>query len=298
MNKYMPKVSIGLPVYNGEQFLREALDSLLGQTFENFELIILDNASTDGTEKICREYANKNRRIRYYRNEENIGAARNFNRVFELSTGKYFKWAAHDDICAPSFIAACVEVLEREDSVVLCYPKTKLIDKDGNYVGVSYKPLRNTNELEPQKRFQDILIHAVWCFEVFGVMRSDILKKTALIGKYFGSDKVLLAELSLFGQFREINKNLFFRRCHPEQATNMTVDKKFVWIDPYSKKIIPFQLKALIAYLSAPNKAPLNLRQKLDCYLSVVILVLKLEKWKKLFLPGRDNYFGINFRKR
>ncbi len=298
MKSNQPLVSIGLPVYNGEQFLREALDSLLVQTFENFELIISDNSSTDGTEKICREYANKDRRIRYYRNEENVGAARNFNRVFELSTGKYFKWAAYDDICAPSFIAECVEVLERENSVVLCYPKTKLIDKDGNYVGVSYRSLGNTNALEPQKRFHEILIHAVWCFEVFGLMRGDVLKKTSLIGKYFGSDKVLLSELSLFGQFQEINKELFFRRCHPEQATNMTVDDKAVWIDPYSRRIIPFQLEALISYFCATEKAPLNLRQKLDCYLSVVKLVLKLEKWKKLLLPGKDNYFGINFLKR
>ncbi len=298
MNNNQPLVSIGLPVYNGEQFLRDALDSLLKQTFENFELIISDNASTDNTEKICREYTKKDQRIRYYRNPENIGAARNFNRVFELSKGKYFKWAAHDDICAPSLISVCVEVLEKEDSVVLCYPKTKLINKDGNWLNVSYKSLGQTNFLEPQKRFDEILTKAVWCFEIFGVMRREMLGKTSLIGKYFGSDKVLLAELSLLGQFQEINQPLFFRRCHREQATNMTVDDKAIWIDPYSKRIIPFQLEALIAYFYATEKAPLNIRQKLGCYLSVIKLIIKLDKWKKILLPGKYNYFGINFIKK
>jgi glycosyltransferase involved in cell wall biosynthesis len=298
MSNNQPLVSIGLPIYNGEKFLREALDSLLSQTFENFELIISDNASTDKTEEICRKYADKDRRIRYYRNEENIGAARNFNRVFEISTGKYFKWAAHDDICAPNFIADCVEVLDREDSVVLCYTDVQLINEDGTCIdsNLGYEPLE-LDALDPQKRFDDVLSRAIWCFEVFGLMRADVLKKTSLIGKYFGSDKVLLAELSLLGQFRGVDQKLFFRRIHAEQATLMNVREKYTWIDPYSGKIIPFQLKALIGYLFAVEKAPLNFSEKLYCYLSVLKLVLKAEKWKKLLLPSSDNYFGFTYWK-
>ena len=99
-----PRVSIGLPVYNGENFLEFALDSILGQTFQDFELIISDNASTDATESICRRYAAKDSRIRYYRNPNNQGAAQNYNRVFALARGEYFKWAAHDDVCKPNYL--------------------------------------------------------------------------------------------------------------------------------------------------------------------------------------------------
>src|SRR5436190_12174806 len=94
-----PIVSIGLPVFNGERYLRQALDSLLGQDFQDFELIISDNASTDRTAEICRAYVAKDRRIRYYRNESNIGSAPNYRRVFELARGEFFKWCSHDDVC-------------------------------------------------------------------------------------------------------------------------------------------------------------------------------------------------------
>ena len=107
----MPRVSIGIPVYNGGRFIKEAIDSILAQTFEDFELILSDNASTDETEEICKEYATLDRRIRYYRNEENLGAAKNYNRVFELSNGEYFKWASHDDLCAPEYLERCIAAL-------------------------------------------------------------------------------------------------------------------------------------------------------------------------------------------
>jgi len=128
-----PSVSIGMPIYNAEKFLRQALDALLGQTFGDFELIISDNGSTDGSEAICREYASKDSRIKYYKNETNLGAAKNFNRVFELSRGEYFKWASHDDICDPEYLERCVELLDRNPAVVLCYPKANTIDEQGNW---------------------------------------------------------------------------------------------------------------------------------------------------------------------
>jgi len=119
IKNHKPRVSIGLPVYNGENYLEEAIDSILAQTYKDFELIISDNASTDRTPDICQAYANKDPRIRYYRNEKNIGAAVNFNRVFELSSSEYFKWAAHDDIIAPDYISECIEILDNDDSIVL-----------------------------------------------------------------------------------------------------------------------------------------------------------------------------------
>ena len=124
-----PLVTIGLPVYNGGQFLATALDSLLGQTFTDFELIISDNASTDTTEEICREYARADARVRYRRSSENRGFTWNANRVVELAAGKFFRWAAHDDACLPTFLERCVETLRSESpSVVLAYPRSKVID--------------------------------------------------------------------------------------------------------------------------------------------------------------------------
>ncbi len=127
------KVSIGLPVYNGEVYLKEAIESILNQTYGDFELVISDNDSNDMTQAICIDYLKKDRRIRYYRNAKNMGAAYNYNRVFKLSNGKYFKWAAHDDICHPEFLEKCINVLDTEKEVVLCYPIAQVIDENGNF---------------------------------------------------------------------------------------------------------------------------------------------------------------------
>lgn len=289
-----PKVSIGLPVYNGEDFLKEALDSILSQTFKDFELVISDNASTDKTEEICLEYAAKDQRIRYYRNNQNLGAAWNYNRVFKLSNGKYFKWAAHDDICAPTFIASCVEVLDRDEAVVLCYPQTEHIDENGKLKLVHFSSPQCTDCLEPQKRFHDILLNELSCEEVFGLIRADILRSTSLIGTYFSSDKVLLAELSLYGRFQALAEALYFRRSHPKQATNISVSEKYTWITTQGRHWVPFQAKALRGYWVVVRKAPLSRSQKLACYISVVhLLRLRLSKWQSLLLPGSNNYFGV-----
>ena len=293
-----PKISIGMPIYNGEEFIRESIDSILAQTFTDFELIITDNTSTDKTQEICEEYAAKDQRIHYHRNEQNFGAAANFNYAFKLAKGDYFKWAAHDDICAPTFLSDCIEVLEQDQSVVLCYPRTKLINAKGNWVGVSYRSLQGVNSSQGSDRFRDILVNSVWCFEVFGLMRSDILAKTSLIGSYYGSDKALLAELSLLGRFCEVDKELFFRRCLPKQSTNLTVKEKTTWIDTKkSFRLVPFQVRALLGYVSAVGGSPLNVYDKASCYLAIMQLFLKADKWKKLLLPGPSNYFGINFKK-
>ena len=112
------KLTIGLPVYNGDNFLEECLESILAQTFRDFKLIISDNASTDRTESICRRFAENDPRVKYYRNEKNIGAAPNFNRVFELSNTEYFKWIAHDDVHKPDFVEQCVHILETDQNPV------------------------------------------------------------------------------------------------------------------------------------------------------------------------------------
>lgn len=152
-----PYISIGLPVYNGENFLRETLDSILAQTFKDFELIISDNASTDNTAAICRAYASQDRRVCYYRNEHNLGAAPNYNRVFELSNGKYFKWAAHDDLYAPEYLEQCIKILESNSEIVLCYSPVIFIDNQGKELRKSASELLNLSSPKAPERFQEYL---------------------------------------------------------------------------------------------------------------------------------------------
>ena len=136
---HRPTVSIGLPVYNGENFLADALESLIGQTYGDFEIIVSDNASTDATEEIVRRYMADDERIRYYRNDHNLGANPNYNRTFALARGEYFRWHAHDDRCDAKYLELCIDLLERDPSVSLVHCKTAYIDRNGDPL----IPLRN-----------------------------------------------------------------------------------------------------------------------------------------------------------
>src|SRR5580704_13802511 len=206
-----PRVSIGVAVYNGERFLSKTLDSLLAQTFTEFEIIICDNCSEDKTEQICRSYAASDPRIRYHRNNTNIGAPRNFNLVTTLSRGEYFKWSGADDLCAPTMIERCVEVLDHRSDVVLCYPKTRLIDE--NDVPVQdYEDRLDLQLASPNWRLACLLSNIRMCNAVFVLIRSSVLKRTHLFGTYSNSDVVFLAELALRGPFVELPEPLFFRR--------------------------------------------------------------------------------------
>src|SRR3954467_10627446 len=153
----MPRVSIGLPVYNGEKMIAGAVESLLAQTMTDFELVIVDNASTDGSQEICRALAARAPGVRYHRNDRNIGLAPNWNRAFELaSAAPYFKWAAHDDIHAPTFLERCLEVLDRDPPVVLATSKTDYIDADGNKIDRQPEPLP-LDASDPLVRLQALL---------------------------------------------------------------------------------------------------------------------------------------------
>lgn len=274
MSNNYPRVSVGLPVYNGELYLREAIDSILAQTFEDFELIISDNASTDSTQKICEEYATKDRRIRYFRNEKNLGAAYNFNRVFELARGEYFRWAACDDRCAPELLSKCVEVLDKDNSVVLCHSRTMYIvhDKQGNFQKEKeYGGKPNTNSPKPQDRFYDLLCDRASCLQIFGVIRTSALKQMPLIGDYAASDIVLLVKLALLGRFEEIPDFLFYYRLHPQQSVwtlSWNPQAYTFWYAPARKGQIVFpQWRLLREYSLAIAEAPISWNQRLHCYL-------------------------------
>jgi glycosyltransferase involved in cell wall biosynthesis len=266
-----------MPVFNGEKYLKEALDSILTQTYSDFELVISDNASTDRTEHICREYAAKDRRIRYYRNEKNIGAPKNFNRVFELSSGEYFKWATYDDVHAPEYLQKCVSVLDKDPSVVLCHSITGRIDEHGILMGiVNQGMLRTIGSEKPHERFGDLigLFYAVCT--ILGVGRTSAFRKSPLEGSYIGADRNLLAEMGLMGRIHEIPECLFFLRDHPDSYTSTyygddrstslnRLRKEMAWWSKDYWTSFPYW-KNCIEYFRSVNRVRLKWSERLLCY--------------------------------
>jgi len=269
-------VSIGLPVYNGDNFLSQALESILSQTYSDFELIISDNGSTDRTKEISLAYAARDKRIRYFRSDTNRGAAWNFNNVFELSVGKYFKWAAHDDICAPEFLGRCVEVLERDPGIVVCFSKTVQIDEHGRLEKKrDHIDLPNLGSLRAHERFHDIIANRHGCEAVFGVIRTDVLRGTPLIGNYIASDRVLLAVLSIFGRFHELPDYLFFQREHSGRSVKGRDHEVTEWFDPTRGEKIVFPLWRISwEYLLAAIKGTTGPGERLRC-------LWEIAKWGK-----------------
>jgi glycosyltransferase involved in cell wall biosynthesis len=223
MNMCKPRVSIGLIVFNGERFLEETLDSLLVQTYPDFELIISDNASTDRTGEIARAYAAKDGRIRYHRNEKNLGVAGNHNRAFALAQGEYFKWATADDLCLPDHLARCVEVLDRDPTVVLVYPKTQFVDEACRPLNV-HDPGWNLRSDQAHERLRYAILAGHWVNAVLGLIRTRALARTRLMPAYPGGDYRLLGELSLLGKFHEIPEYLFKRRIHAGASSQHAAD--------------------------------------------------------------------------
>jgi glycosyltransferase involved in cell wall biosynthesis len=263
----MPLVSIGMPLFNAERYLSRTLDSILDQTFRNFELIISDNGSSDRTETICREYARRDSRILYWRNEENRGAAWNFNRVLKLARGSYFKWAAYDDLLAPQFLERCLAALEQNPSAVLSFCRFRDIDDNGNPIGD--KSPEACKFAHPYTRMQVLIRRSYTCEEVFGLIRTHILRKTPGIGAYTGSDQNLLMELALHGSFCETADVLFSHRWHAQSSCILMPDgrKRWLWFDPAAASRRRFPLwKQFREYGISIRRSPLSLRERLKCY--------------------------------
>jgi glycosyltransferase involved in cell wall biosynthesis len=218
-----PRVTIGLPVYNGERYLAETLDSLLGQTFADFELVVADNASVDATRSLCESYAARDARIRYHRNDTNVGAAGNFNVVLGLAQAPYFKLANADDLCAPDYVERCVTVLDERPDVVLCYARTSLIDENGSALGPYDDGLSLLGQ-NPVRRFRTVLERIGLVNVLQGVARTEVVRKAGGIGSFVGADEVLVAAMALEGEFFEIPERLFSRRMHPGAFSALTDD--------------------------------------------------------------------------
>jgi len=242
-----------MPVYNSERFIRQALDSLLAQDYPNFELIISDNASTDMTQQICLEYGMRDKRVKYYRQKNNIGVVKNFNWLFKNSSGDYFMWAAYDDMWAPTYISRSVDMLEKEKNAVLCFTHAQVIDN------VGHKQQIVVFEFEAQGLREKIkVIRNNWsCLAMYGLIRRKSLEKIRLFSDASDCDYLFLIELHLLGNFIIIPEVLFYYRHYIKKRELITVSeiKRFYygadkrWIPPYPFFLYYFLIKSLLLYL-------------------------------------------------
>ncbi len=282
-----------MPVYNGENFITEAIDSILAQTFSDFELIISDNASTDKTEELCRMYAERDQRIWYYRNDQNMGAAWNINRLVDLARGEYFKWAHYDDICRPEFLERCLTVLEQEPLVILCYPRTHIIDNQSRITD-SYADNLNLDSVSPHERFRVFLNNPGLCTAAHGLMRLSELKQTGRMGDFAIADRNLLGELALRGQFRELPEYLFLYRSHPQSSNNVYRDQYqlMAFYNPQKRNRLLFpRWRRFFEYFKAMKRTRLNWHEWTRCTLLLARYLLIPRRagglLKEIIIAGR-----------
>jgi glycosyltransferase involved in cell wall biosynthesis len=266
-----PTLSIGLPVYNGEKYLAQSIEALLGQSYEDFELIISDNTSTDGTAEICHHYQELDSRIRYFRQEHNIGGAPNHNFLVEQARGELFKWASHDDLYARDLLKRCVQALEEFPDVSAAHSWTALIDASGTITKAVRYPLATSSPIASE-RFRSVL------YENGGdddgaVIRMSVLRRIPLLGSYHHSDRTLTAGLALQGPFYQVPDFLYLRRDHDERAERAfkTVRTWCANLDPrradaLRNPAIRLYAEYLWAFVTAIQRAPLSPAEKRSCY--------------------------------
>jgi glycosyltransferase involved in cell wall biosynthesis len=275
MPERMPRVSVGLPIYNGAQYLARAVDSLLAQTFEDFEIIISDNGSTDDTERICRAYAARDARIRFVRSETNRGMLWNFQRTLELARGPYFKWMAHDDECEPEFLRRCVQELDAVPGIVLCAPATVDIDAHGNKLR-SHGWAARSDSADVCERFHDIIRDRL-AFPFFGVMRTAVMRELDLSKPCLAFDKLVLTELALRGRLLVLDDQLQLHREHASRSMRVHGHRaaaRLATFDPARANRVPLPLlwQALESY-KALRRAPLDPSTRRRCAAMIPVWV-------------------------
>ena len=262
MTPAAPLVSVGLPVYNGAHYLREAVESVLGQTYANLELVLSDNASTDDTEAICREYAARDPRVRYHRAEWNRGAVWNFNAAFALARGEYFMWQAADDARHPECVARCMAALRARPDAVLCCAGVTPMHEDGREMApadcpVAIPPVGPTPELRLRA-----LAHSNYWYDFYGLARAAALRRTRLCRPVWGFDVVLLWELCLLGPVVLADGPLFRYRLFRKKSGSDAAST--LGADAVAERIplnwTEFSLEMLRATREAPLPAARRLR--------------------------------------
>jgi glycosyltransferase involved in cell wall biosynthesis len=264
-----PRVALGLAVYNGEEFLAQAIQSIVDQSFTDFECVVSDNASTDRTAEIAQSFAAQDPRIRYSKNATNIGGARNENLTVSLTSAAYFRWAAHDDYLEPTLLERCVEVLDRDPGVVICYTQVRQLDLVAGTSTILSR--NNASSRRPATRFRRIILSRDFLEETYGLIRRDVLDRTNLQADYTASDRTLMAEISLYGRFYEVPEPLFVKRLHPKNAY---VDwrTRIAWFRPGTDGMLSFPWWAQLGdLLRTVRRAQVGGLVQAECYAAVAL---------------------------
>ena len=274
-----PPLSIGLPVYNGASYLEQSVDALLGQTFEDFELILCSNASTDATDDICRRYEQDDDRVRFLRQPKNIGGAPNHTFVFHQARSALFKWASADDLYARDLVERCVAILDDRPDVVLAHSWTAAIGPHDDVIQALPYPLA-TDDPRPARRLESMLFAgddlpgAIRADDWYGVIRSDVLQRVRPLGSHYHSDQTFMCELALHGPFAMVPEWLYFRRHHPGRAhqANPTIRSWCANLDPRRADALRNPAARLVGeYLwetmALIQRSPLSPADKRECYL-------------------------------
>lgn len=299
-------VTIGMPVYNGENFVGEAIESLRSQTFQDFRLIIADNHSIDATEDICRSAAKTDDRIDYHRHARNLGAAANYNYVLGLADSRYFMWHAHDDARRPEFLQAAIDAFSERPSASVVFSLAELIDSDGDSNGLIPTPRDLTSDIT-HRRFRSAMSSRHPDVVLFGLMKMECLRKTGGHRAYEGGDRVLIAELALLGDFFEIPEPLFQNRDHPHRYVRIAADRKNTrarrqWWDTDASKKGHFQRwRALKEYIGAArNLGAQPSQNRFALYLAIARSIADNRGLfaKQLFLELLDWVLSIGHRRR
>jgi len=284
------RVGIGLAVRNGETTLKQTVQSILKQTYGDFRLIVSDNASTDGTEEICRSVAAHDERVLYLRQAGNLGPAANFNAAEQAAGGELFKWAAADDLYEPTYLEACVHALDEDPDAVLAYPRTRIIGPGNEWLR-DYEYEAEVTDPRPSVRFRKYLLveqRRHLGAEIFGLIRHRALCSVGPMGAFARADHVLCAGLTLMGTFRLVPEFLFLNRDHPGRSLRTTPSRAFRgrsfsvselgsgpipaadWWDPSKQgKIVWPEWRLFREYAAVVNRVPLSSAERRSCRATV-----------------------------
>lgn len=262
-----PRVSIGLAVWNGERYLAEAIESILAQTYRDFELIICDNASTDRTAEICETYSMRDDRVRVWRNDRNIGGVNNENLTFRLARGEFFRLAAHDDVCEPTLLERCVAALDADVDAVVAYTATIDIDDRGEVLRVTR--LAKGTAAGAARRFRDFPSRDHNSEVTYGLMRASAVRRARPQGSYGHADRVWLSELALAGRFVAIDEPLFRKRYH-ERNAYVDIRARSRWFRPWrrDRMALPYWAE-LVGYVGAVRDSDAGRVTKLRCAVTI-----------------------------
>lgn len=258
-----------MPVYNGDKFVEESIRSVLAQTYDDFVFLIADNGSTDRSGEICQDYSAQDKRIKYWRNDDNIGAAANYNALFDITTTPYFRWSNADDLLDPRLHELCLKSLEEDPGAVLAAGTTTFIDANGRELE-SYDDNLEILGDSASERLETFFENVGLTNVIYGLMRSDALARTDLMGDGTvpAADKIMMGQLVLHGKFVKVNETLFFRRMHNDSSSAdraSDVLQETFWSAGSRKFRIP-AWKRIVAYWRSISRTSVGKSERRSLY--------------------------------